>query len=78
MDEKKTEGQLLAEEILFEGKDGAEAFTQEEYQRADEFVRGYKEFLTKAIIEREAVQETVAILEKAGYRPFENGKKYFF
>lgn len=76
MDEKKTEGQLLAEEILFEGKDGAEAFTQEEYQRADEFARGYKEFLTKAKIEREAVQETVAILEKAGYRPFENGKKY--
>lgn len=76
MDEQKTKGQMLAENILYEGPDGAETFTEEEYQRADDFSQDYKRFLTRAKTEREAVAETLSILEEAGYQPFEAGKQY--
>ena len=36
----------------------------------------YREFISKAKIEREQVTESVLLLEKAGYKPFEYGKKY--
>lgn len=45
-------------------------------QKADKFCEGYKSFLNTAKTEREAVIEAVVQAEKAGFKPYEKGKKY--
>lgn len=76
MENQKTKGQLLEEEILYKGMDSAEMFTEEKYQKAVEFSEKYKQFLSCAKTEREAVKVAIEMLERDGYRPFESGKRY--
>ena len=78
MDKKKekTDGQKLAEKLLSDKKNGALRLSDEKLKKADKFCESYKNFLDKAKTEREAVIETVEQAEKAGFTPYEAGKKY--
>ena len=45
-------------------------------EKAAAFAEGYKKFMDSAKTEREAVTTAVAMLEKAGYVPFDQAKQY--
>ncbi|MGD9560103.1 MAG: aminopeptidase, partial [Oscillospiraceae bacterium] len=65
----------LAEKILVQNKHIAQ-LKPNDAKAAGDFCEGYKAFLDAAKTEREAVVYSVQVLEKAGYRLFEPGKKY--
>ena len=70
----KTEGQKLEEKLCFKPKHIAKDHPKE-IEKAIEFTEGYKTFLDHSKIERECVQYSVAMAEKAGYKPFGRGIK---
>ena len=70
----KTEGQKLEEKLCFKPKHIAKDHPKE-IEKAIEFAEGYKTFLDHSKIERECVQYSVAMAEKAGYKPFGRGIK---
>ena len=70
----KTEGQKLEEKLCFKPKHIAKDHPKE-IEKAIEFSKGYKTFLDHSKIERECVQYSVAMAEKAGYKPFGRGIK---
>lgn len=76
MSEELTRGEQLAKQLLHERVDGAESFSEEQYQEVEKFAAGYRKFLDHAKTEREAVETAVQMLEELGYRPFERGIKY--
>mgnify|MGYP000802206362 CR=1 FL=1 len=64
-------------EMLFNKKEnGIDFMTDDELKECDDFCEGYKTFLDAAKTEREAVTTAVAMLEKAGYVPFDHAKQY--
>ena len=72
---EKSEGKKLEEALTWKFPNiGKEA--PDQIEQAQEFCEGYKEFLDKGKTERECVQVTVAILEKAGYQPLDISKSY--
>lgn len=73
---EKSEGEKLAEKLLSDKKNGGLRLSEEKLKKADKFCEGYKSFLNTAKTEREAVIEAVAQAEKAGFKPYEKGKKY--
>lgn len=73
---EKTDGEKLAEKLLTKKKNGALMLSDEKIKKADKFSEGYKDFLDKAKTEREAVIETVAQAESAGFEKYQFGKKY--
>ena len=73
---EKSEGEKLAEKLLSDKKNGGLRLSEEKIKKADKFCEGYKSFLNTAKTEREAVIEAVAQAEKAGFKPYEKGKKY--
>ena len=73
---EKTQGEQLREELLLEPKNMTETLSAEELKAAYDFCEGYKNFLDAAKTEREAVTTAVAMLEKAGYTPFDYAKQY--
>ena len=75
---EKSEGEKLAEKLLSDKKNGGLRLSEEKIKKADKFCEGYKSFLNTAKTEREAVIEAVAQAEKAGFKPYEKGKKYQF
>ena len=70
----KTEGQKLEEKLCFKPKHIAKDHPKE-IEKAMQFAEGYKTFLDHSKIERECVQYSVALAEKAGYKPFSRGVK---
>ena len=70
----KTEGQKLEEKLCFKPKHIAKDHSKE-IEKAMQFAEGYKTFLNHSKIERECVQYSVALAEKAGYKPFSRGVK---
>ncbi len=66
----------LKEKLFYAPENGVTRVSKEELKKADDFCVGYKAFLDKAKTEREAVDESIAIAEKAGFRAYEKGKKY--
>lgn len=76
MEEKKTKGEELAEQLLYKTKDAGETMSAEEIAKADAFCEPYKSFLDTAKTEREATVTTIALLEKNGYKPFDPSVKY--
>lgn len=72
----KTQGQLLQEQLLMEPKNMSETLTPEQLQEIMAFSEPYKEFLTKAKTEREAVTWMVQKLEENGYTPYVRGRDY--
>ena len=73
---EKTKGEQLREELLMNPKNLTETMSEEELKAAYDFCEGYKTFLDAAKTEREAVTTAVAMLEKAGYVPFDHAKQY--
>ena len=73
---EKTKGEQLREELLMNPKNLTETMSEEELKAAYDFCEGYKTFLDTAKTEREAVTTAVAMLEKAGYVPFDHAKQY--
>ena len=73
---EKTKGEQLREELLMNPKNLTETMSEEELKAAYDFCEGYKAFLDGAKTEREAVTTAVAMLEKAGYVPFDHAKQY--
>ncbi len=74
--EKKSEGQELAEKLLNTRKNGFLKVDDAKIAEADAFCEGYKAFLRVAKTERESVDYAVAAAEKAGFVPFDRTKKY--
>ena len=70
----KTEGQKLEEKLFFKPKHIAKD-NPKDIEKAMEFAEGYKTFLDHSKIERECVSYSVALAEKAGYKPFGRGIK---
>jgi aspartyl aminopeptidase len=74
MDEEKTKGQQLAEELLMKPK-GLGEIDNSILGESTDFCEGYKKFLCNKT-EREVVYYTVPILESKGYTEYVRGKKY--
>ncbi|MBQ8643605.1 MAG: aminopeptidase [Candidatus Methanomethylophilaceae archaeon] len=74
MDEEKTKGQVLAEEILRDPKSLGE-IDNGLLAKASEFCEGYKRFLGNKT-EREVIDYAVPILKENGYTEFVPGKVY--
>ena len=70
----KTEGQKLEEKLFFKPKHIAKD-NPKDIEKAMAFAEGYKTFLDNSKIERECVSYSVALAEKAGYKPFTRGIK---
>ncbi len=66
----------LKEKLFYSPEHGAKRISDEELKKADEFCEGYKKFLDDAKTERESVDASILIAEKAGFKPYEKGKKY--
>ena len=76
-DEKeKSAAELLKEKLLTKTESGAKTLPLEEIAKADEFCRGYAEFLDNAKTERDAVAWTVKAAENAGFVPFDREKTF--
>ncbi len=50
-----------------------EKMNEETLQQCMEFNEGYKQYISDCKTERECVQGAIALAEKAGYRPYDNG-----
>ncbi|MDE6294242.1 MAG: aminopeptidase [Clostridiales bacterium] len=62
-------------ELTYKRKNVYAAADKAELERIMEYAEGYKRFLDNGKTEREAVTETVAMAEKAGYKPYTIGDK---
>lgn len=75
MDKEKTLGQKLSEELTFAQPHIADE-APDQIALAEEFCKGYKEYLDKSKTERECVETTIEMLKKSGYVPFDETKTY--
>ena len=62
-------------ELTYKKQNVYAAADETERKRILDYCEGYKKFLDKAKTEREAVSETIAMAEKAGYVPYTLGAK---
>lgn len=76
MEDKKTEGQKLNEQLVYESKSAWEKISDAEKEQVFDFCRQYIDFLNKAKTERESVEELIKKAEQKGFVNFEtiNGK----
>ncbi len=74
--QKKTEAELLREQLFYEPKNAGTALSDEEWQKADLFCEGYKTFLDLAKTEREAVEIGVSMAREKGFVAFDPDKTY--
>ena len=63
-------------ELSYKQKDTFSSMNGEELAAAQRFCEDYKRFLDSSKIEYFGVKNAVAEAEKAGFKPFEYGKKY--
>lgn len=76
MSTEKTAGEILAEKLCYRPKNAYEVLSDVQLEEAKTYAESYKRFLDASKTEREAVKSAVKMLEKAGFVPFEPGKKY--
>lgn len=67
MSENKTQGQILSEKLLLDGKNAWEKISEEEFKLTFELCERYKNFLNKAKTEREFAHETEKLAKSKGY-----------
>lgn len=67
MSENKTEGQSLADILLYSTKNAWEKADEEEVKKALDFCEGYKAFLDRAKTEREAALEIERLAKEHGF-----------
>ncbi len=73
---KKTQEEILKEELFYSPKHANYVCDEKEIQKADKFCEGYIDFLNACRTEREAVQYTKDLAVKNGYTEFDSKKKY--
>ncbi len=73
---KKTEAELLKEELFYSPEHANYVCDEKEIANADDFCVDYMKFLNACRTEREANAYTIALAEKQGYTPFDKSKKY--
>ncbi len=76
MDKTKTKGQELAERLLMKKQSCFEKFCEKEKTEIAPYAREYMAFMDRSKTEREFVKSSVALLEKAGFAPFDPQKTY--
>lgn len=73
---EKTEAELLKEKLLINTESGAKTLAKDEIDKADEFCKGYVEFLDNAKTERDAVEYTLKAAIAAGFTEYDPEKSY--
>ena len=76
MSEKKSEAEILKEQLFMKNEHSAKVIDEAELKEAFDFCEGYKSFLNACKTEREAALFAVKEAEKNGFQPFDNTKKY--
>lgn len=66
----------LKEKLFAKKENGLKKLECEEIKTAFQFCEGYKAYLDAAKTEREAVTASIALAQKAGFKPFALGEKY--
>ena len=74
-EEKKeqTRGEQLRKALLYDKKNGYDRLIAGELEAMEAYCTGYKQFLDGGKTERECVDRSVALAEKAGFRPYVRG-----
>ena len=72
MEEKKLAEQMK-EKLFYNRKNGYERISAETAAEIDKYAEAYKVFLTNSKTEREAANETVALLKANGFSEFTHG-----
>ncbi len=75
MEDKKTEGQKLSEQLSYESATAWEKITDSEKEQVFSFCSQYIDFLNKAKTEREAAGELIRMAEERGFENFETIKR---
>lgn len=75
-EKKKTEAQLLKEQLFYSPKNAGEKLADDEWEKADLFCEGYKKFLDMAKTEREAVEIAISMAREKGFKAFDPKVKY--
>ncbi|MBQ6816192.1 MAG: aminopeptidase [Clostridia bacterium] len=68
--------EALKQKLFIEHKNGVLRADDSTIAAAEEFAKGYKEFLNNSKTEREAAKSAIEIAKKAGFSEFVRGKKY--
>ncbi|WMJ22267.1 aminopeptidase [Paludicola sp. MB14-C6] len=76
MENEKSIGQKLQDELLINRKNGGIIFSDEELKKVDAYCEGYKKFLDDGKTEREVVINALEAAKKHGFVEFELNKKY--
>lgn len=75
-EDKKTQAELLQDQLLLKKKTVYDGYAQRAGKKATAYGEKYMAFMNAAKTEREFVRESVKLLEKAGFKPFEPGRAY--
>ncbi len=75
MSKDKSEGKELKKELLSKKNNAVLSMKSEEIKKCDKFCEGYKKFLDNAKTEREAVEETIKMIEAQGFVEYKIGMK---
>ncbi len=76
MDKEMSQAELLKEKLFSQKKNAYLVMDDKEIDEVYDFCEGYKDFLTKAKIEREFVTETIARARKMGFSEFDKNRSY--
>ncbi|MGN0489010.1 MAG: aminopeptidase [Ruminococcus sp.] len=74
--DNKCNAKELKEQLLMRAKKGIATLTAEEIAKADKFCEGYKTFLDKSPVEREAVSYSLELAKAKGFVEFQQDKEY--
>lgn len=64
------------ENLFIKRKNGALKLDESQMQEASDFGEDYKKFLDASKTEREAVEQTILLAQKAGFEEYKSGKSY--
>lgn len=76
MNNEKSIGQKLQDELLINRKNGSILFDDAKIKEVDDYCEGYKAFLDAGKTEREAVIAAIKLAKAKGFVEYELGKKY--
>ncbi len=68
-----TRGEELRRTLAYTRKNGYDRLTAAELMELEDYCTGYKQFLNLCKIERECVEQSVALAQAAGFRPYARG-----
>ena len=75
MAEKKDTAKKLKEKLLMQRKNAYHRISDKDLKACEKFCEGYKDFMNKAKIEREAVIYSIELLKKKGFVEYKDGMK---